>query len=89
MSRSSSSEAPSDSKTRPKRTLPQLCATICINEVFPREAKHKVKIPPEFAGMLARREFNGEITRKELRAAMDRACELLKDKDSADAIRRH
>ena len=57
--------------TKPTRTFAQLCAVVCVNEVWPREKKYKCTIAPELVGVLVRREFDKAITRKQLRDVLD------------------
>ena len=60
-----------------KKTLPNLCATILMNEVFPRNEKNKVEIPPEITGILVHCEYHGIYTRRETREYLDKCVGLL------------
>jgi hypothetical protein len=55
-----------------ERTFPQLCAVVMINDVVPRKKKHGVFPPPDFVHFLVKLEHMKAITRKDLRAYLDR-----------------
>lgn len=59
------------------------CFVILINEVLPRAKKLDMSvsefIDSSFTGYLARLEYEGYITRKELRAILDERVKILND----------
>ena len=59
------------------------CFVILINEVVPRAKKLDMSvsefIDSRFTGYLARLEYEGYITRKELRAILDERVKILND----------
>ena len=72
-----------EKKDRPERTLPQLCATLVINEYQPRKDKYGYWVPNELAGLLARLEHEKVITRKTHRAALDKFYESTEEEKQA------
>lgn len=72
------------------------CFVILINEVLPRAKKLNIPlsefIDSKFTGYLARLEYEGYITRKELRAILDERVKILNDtfqKDTLEELPQH
>ncbi len=53
------------------KTFPQLCATICINEIEPRKKKHGFRPPPALVALMAFAEVEGATMRKDTRRYLD------------------
>ena len=67
-----------------------------MNEILPRAKKLNMKlnefISPEMSGYLAALEYQGYITRKELRAILDERVKFLNDsihKDTMEELSQH
>ena len=55
-----------------RKSFPELCSTVLINEIIPREKKYGVKVPPRSVGLIVKDEHDGKITRKETRELLDK-----------------
>lgn len=76
--------------------FPKKCEVIIMNEILPRAKKLNMKldefITPEMSGYLAVLEYQGYITRKELRAILDERVKFLNDslhKDTMEELSQH